>query len=139
MTCVPYANHDAYLANKRFLKKNLNRIFGEVGTDGENLPAEYIKKHIQAHDFVLDLHSFASGKDPFVFNDFDTPEVNSVIRTLPVRHVMTGWVSLYEKSPDLDTIGYAKSQNRSGVTVECGNHTDDQAPEIAYQCILAVL
>ena len=70
--------------------------------------ARFIEKHIMSCDFLIDLHSFPSGKDPFAFNDFHSSELDTIIRQIPIQHIMTGWTELYMDTPDLDSIGFAK-------------------------------
>jgi hypothetical protein len=65
--------------------------------------------------------------------------VNAIIRDIPVEYVMTGWADLYENNSELDTIGFAKSNNIPGVTIECGQHDDPNSQEIAYKSIISVL
>jgi uncharacterized protein len=105
VTFVPYANSIAYSQNKRYIEYNLNRIFADTHIQSnEHTLATAIKKHIDVTDFVLDLHSFSRGLDPFVFDDFDTIETKKIIKNLPVDHAMTGWTDLYVDDSSMDTI-----------------------------------
>ncbi len=140
ITCMPYANFEAYHADKRQIETNLNRVFATNGNSKEEKIAEYIKKEIEAHDFVLDLHSFSIGKDPFVFHDMPGNSlVDTVIKNLPIDYAMTGWIDLYTDSVEMDTIGYAKNAGKDGLIIECGENKNPFSYPNAYKYILSVL
>ena len=140
VTCIPYANFQAFHEKKRQIEENMNRIFGRKSDTWEGKVVPFLEKAIEQHDFVLDLHSVTSGDAPFAFNDFgDDPCVGRIISRLPVSHVMSGWTELYPEPTELDTIGYAKLHNKTGVTVECGQHDDPHAVSVAHECILSML
>jgi predicted deacylase len=139
ITCIPYANFWAYQAHKRQLTHNLNRIFWQDLTWDIHDTARYIESAILESDFVLDLHSFSAGVDAFVFNDYNTVDLNTIIRAIPIEYVMTWWTDLYTGSTELDTIGFAKRNNIPGITIECGQNDNSKSEEIAYQAILSVL
>ena len=139
ITCVPYANYQAYTEQKRQISHNLNRIFWQNITWGIYDTARYIESLILQSDFVLDLHSFSAWKEGFVFNDYNTPEVNKTVQSIPIKYVMTGWTDLYIWQQELDTVGFAKKNNISGITIECGQNKDPNSIEVAYSSILSVL
>ncbi len=124
---------------------------------------------IDEHDVLLDLHSFHTGGMPFAMlgpldND-DSVEPFShaaaeqrMVAHLGCQRVVEGWMSAYVRgverrrqqarvvSPDLldtqygvGTTEYARSRGLYGVTLECGQHDDPQAPEVAYQAIRQTL
>lgn len=139
ITCIPYANSSAHRAWVRQIIHNLNRIFWTQETTGEHQMARSIEKHILESDFILDLHSFSSGVDPFVFNDYDTPEINQIIQNIPIPYVMTNWTNLYTESTELDTIGFAKKHWKMGITIECGQNQDIRSSDNAYNYIISIL
>ncbi len=85
----------------------------------------------------------------------------ALVRCLGPRRVVEGWLDTYArgvarrlKNPNADlraqmlstdpgygigTTEYIRSQGGYGVTLECGQHQDPQAPEVAYQAILNAL
>lgn len=137
---MPYTNFQAFRQNKRQIEKNLNRVFGTHGDSLEEKIAPHIQDAITQHDFILDLHSFASGKDAFAFCDFDNNDfLDAIIANLPIKYVMSGWTDLYEQISELDTIGFTKSQGKMGITIECGQHNDPSSLQVAYKSILSVL
>ena len=139
ITCIPYANHEAYMVKKRQITHNLNRIFWQYFTWGIYDTAHDIENHILQSDFVFDLHSFSAWIDPFIFNDHNTTEVNTIIRNIPIKHIMMGWIDLYAWYEEFDTIGFAKKHSIPGITIECGQHSDPNSIEVAYRSIIAVL
>jgi uncharacterized protein len=139
ITCIPYANFWAYQENKRQLTQNLNRIFWKELAWDIHDAARYIESAILESDFILDLHSFSAGIDAFIFNDYNTTSVNSIIRAIPIKYVMTWWADLYNGSTEMDTIGFARRNNIPGITIECGQNDDPKSAEIAYQAIISVL
>ncbi len=140
ITCMPYANFEAYHADKRQIETNLNRVFARTGNSKEEKIVKYIQREIETHDFVLDLHSFSSGKEPFAFHDMPGNSlVDTVIKNLPIDYVMTGWTEMYADSPELDTIGYAKKINKDGIVIECGENKNPFSYPNAYNYILSTL
>lgn len=124
---------------------------------------------IDEHEVLLDLHSFHTGGVPFAMlgpldnQDAVEPFAHAAAEQRMVAHlgckrVVEGWMTAYVRgverrrqqghavSPDLldqqygvGTTEYARSHGLYGVTLECGQHDDPQAPEVAYQAILQTL
>ncbi len=139
ITCIPYANLVAYQQQKRQITENLNRIFWSNRSGDIYDIARNIEKEILESDFILDLHSFSSWVDPFIFNDYNTEHINTIIQNIPIKYVMTGWTELYKETPELDTIGFAKKNGQPWITIECGENTDPKSQENAYTAIISVL
>ncbi len=139
ITCIPYANYEAYREKKRQITHNLNRIFWQDEQWGIHDTARYIESLILQSDFVLDLHSFSAWKEAFIFNDYNTEEVNTIIHSIPIEHVMIWWTELYTWLQELDTIGFAKKNNIPGITIECWQNEDSQSIDTAYACIFSAL
>ncbi len=143
--CVPYANHDAYLLQKRQTNINLNRIFQKkVDQDNaildEILIAEQIKDLIGWSDFTLDLHSFPSWEDvPFLFKDIEDNTLNEIFAKMPIQYVVSWWNDLYDWSDDLDTIWYAKKLTKIGFCLECWLNWSIKSELVAFQTILCLL
>ncbi|AKN68237.1 succinylglutamate desuccinylase [Herbaspirillum seropedicae] len=124
---------------------------------------------IDEHEVLLDLHSFHTGGVPFAMlgPQDNTGEVEPfalaaaeqrMVAHLGCQRVVEGWMSAYVRgvqrrrqqgravSPDLldtqygvGTTEYARGRGLYGVTLECGQHDDPQAPEVAYQAIRQTL
>ena len=136
---VPICNPKAYQADVRQMEDNLNRVFYEK-KDKNNLSyeekiAEFLKKYIDAGDYILDLHSFHAQGNHYIFQDFTDEKTNEFISALWVKNIVQGWPELYEAWEELDTIWYAYSQGKIGALIECGSHRDPECFDIANKTI----
>jgi uncharacterized protein len=155
---VPVTNALAYAKGKREGDRNLNRDFrpAVVPLDNEDRIANVLAPLLASHDVLLDLHSFNSQGEPFIFLG---PENNqeelepfaqqaqeeAFAAALGPRRVVHGWMPAFalgvsrrandKVSYGVGTTEYMRSQGGIAVTVECGNHADPHAPEVAYQAI----
>jgi L,D-peptidoglycan transpeptidase YkuD (ErfK/YbiS/YcfS/YnhG family)/predicted deacylase len=111
VTFVPVVNRMAFLANRREGDRNLNRDLREfpVPTDHEDRVANQLVPILRRHEALLDLHSFRSAGEPFVFvgpRDNDGPiepfrleaEETAFAGALGVELAMHGWLTVYAKA-----------------------------------------
>ncbi len=166
VTFVPIVNMKAYRANTREGDRNLNRGLREraVPSDNEDLVGNALCKLLRAHDVLLDIHSFRSQGEAFVFVG---PEDNSgeiepfqlsgaeseFARRLGPKIIMHGWLPAYTRAAQerrhrggagdpaegIGTTEFMRSVGGYGVTLECGNHSDPRAVDIAYDAIVNAL
>jgi predicted deacylase len=130
--------------------------------------ANWLCPLLARHDVLLDLHSFnAAHGEPFVMVgplDNDGPvepfkhmaAERALARRLGVRRFVTGWMAAYGggvqrrargDAAELETsmrygVGtteYMRSTGGYALTLECGQHLDPQAPEVAYTAIMNTL
>ncbi|MDB5827390.1 MAG: succinylglutamate desuccinylase [Variovorax sp.] len=124
---------------------------------------------LDRHDVLLDLHSFQSAGDAFaMIGPRDNQgglepfarahEEGQLALHLGTSRVVEGWLDIYAAglaqraglpggAPVDDaalafgwgTNEYMRSQGGYGVTLECGQHRDPAAPEVAYRAILSAL
>jgi len=124
---------------------------------------------IAEHDVILDLHSFHTGGAPFAMlgpenNDGDIEPFAQAVDEqrmalhLGARRIVEGWMSTYARgvarrraagrvtAPDLldrnygmGTTEYGRTAGCYGITLECGQHDDPAAPDVAYHAIRQVL
>lgn len=124
---------------------------------------------IDEHEVLLDLHSFHTGGVPFAMlgPEDNQGEVEPfahaaaearMVAHLGCKRVVEGWMSTYARgverrrqqghavSADLldrqygvGTTEYARSRGLYGVTLECGQHEDPRAPQVAYHAIRQTL
>jgi len=138
VTFIPICNPKAYAANQRYIDVNLNRVI-KLHDDPvhyeENL-ANQIAPFIAAHDFTLDLHSIHSKGSSFAFLDFPHKDAKGVCAVLGVKTIITGWPDMYEDTDDATTLSFAHEAGKASVTVECGQHDDLDAVEVAKAAIL---
>lgn len=121
---------------------------------------------LDRHEVLLDLHSFQSAGDAFaMIGPRDNQgqlepfarafEEGQLALHLGTSRVVEGWLDIYAAGlaqraagrpltqADLDfgrgTNEYMRSRGGYGVTLECGQHRDPQAPEVAWRAIRAAL
>ena len=166
LTLVPVANP---LARRRLQReRNLNRLFRptEAPADYEARVTNALAPLIARHEVLLDLHSFQSEGEAFAMigprdntgtlepfaRSFEEGQLALHIGT-PI--VVEGWLDIYaaglaqraggtpadEAAIDFGrgTNEYIRSRGGYGVTLECGQHLDPQAPEVAWRAIRRTL
>lgn len=164
LTLVPVANPLAYAKGTRIGERNLNRRLrpSDAPREHEDRIANLLCPWLAAHDVLLDLHSFRGPGEPFVLRgppDNDSPlepfahaaaEGRFAAHLGPTR-IVDGWMTAYaegaarrrarglledaDPSYGIGTTEYMRSQGGYGVTLECGQHEDPAAPEVAYRAI----
>ncbi|MBB3219383.1 succinylglutamate desuccinylase/aspartoacylase domain-containing protein [Pseudoduganella umbonata] len=168
VTFVPVVNPLAYANGARAGDRNLNRnLFPKADPqDFEDRVANWLCPLLAAHDVLLDLHSFNSPGEPFVMvgpRDNDGPlepfhrerEERALARVLGVRRFVDGWLRTYgagvqrrlRDDRELETVlrygvGTTEFMRTTGgyaLTLECGQHDDPQAPDVATRAILNTL
>lgn len=168
VTFVPVTNALAYAKGERAGERNLNRNLFPTPhpQDFEDRVANWLCPLLAQHDVLLDLHSFSGTGEPFVMvgprnNDgplepFQHEErERALARRLGVRRFVDGWLRTYgagvqrrmHGSTALQTVlrygmgttEYMRSVGGYALTLECGQHDDPQAPEVAYRAILNTL
>ena len=168
VTFVPVTNPLAYVLGQRAGERNLNRdLFPKaVPVDFEDRVANWLCPLLAAHDVLLDLHSFNAPGEPFVMvgpRDNDGPlepfrheqQERSLARVLGVRRFVDGWLRTYGAGVQrrlrgdgrlatvlrygVGTTEYMRSTGGYALTLECGQHVDPDAPEVARRAILHTL
>lgn len=171
LTLVPVTNPLAYDRKQRQGERNLNRNLrpNAEPRDFEDRIANALCPLLDAHEVLLDLHSFHTGGQPFVMlgpRDNDgalepfshAAEEARLAAHLGVSRVVEGWLDTYAlgverrraRQPDANpllldaaygvgTTEYMRSRGGYGVTLECGQHDDPAAPEVAYRAIRQTL
>ncbi|WP_072787528.1 succinylglutamate desuccinylase/aspartoacylase domain-containing protein [Duganella sacchari] len=168
VTFVPVTNPLAYAIGERAGERNLNRdLFPNSDPQNfEDRVANWLCPLLAQHDVLLDLHSFNAASEPFVMvgpRNNDGPlepfkheeQERALARRLGVRRFVDGWLRTYgdgvqrrmSDSSELQTVlrygmgttEYMRSTGGYALTLECGQHNDPQAPEVAYRAILNTL
>ena len=140
ITFIPRANRAAYDRDVRQVEYNLNRIFdSHQNISKEHQIAKLLEKHIENADYVIDLHSVYSGDTPFVFLDSDGEVMKNLCASLSLPYIMTGWNEIYGWSQEKDTISFAISRGKDGITIECGSHKNSESNEVAKRSVREVL
>jgi predicted deacylase len=168
VTFVPVTNPLAYQLEQRSGERNLNRnLFpNENPQDFEDQIANWLCPLLAQHDVLLDLHSFNAQSEPFVMVgplDNEDPlqpfkhaaKERALARRLGVRRFVDGWLATYgagvqrrmsDKSElatvlryGVGTTEYMRTTGGYALTLECGQHKDPGAPEVAYRAIMNTL
>jgi len=168
LTLVPIANPLARRRLAREGERNLNRAFmpRTVPVDNEDRLANLLCPLIERHEVLLDLHSFESRGEAFAMigpRDNDGPlepfaraaEEGRLALHLRTPTVVEGWLDIYAAglaqraggaAPGAEALGYGcgtneyiRSRGGYGVTLECGQHRDPAAPEVAWRAIRRTL
>ena len=175
LTLVPEANPLAVRLGQRSGDRNLNRNLRPTDTpqEFEDHIANWLCPLLAAHEVLLDLHSFQSQGQPFVFlgpqdnqgalEPFaHAAEEQALAQRLGVGRAVDGWLATYAMGverrrlqyPDrtsrqmqlntdacygVGTTEYMRQQGGWALTLECGQHQDAQAPEVAWQAIINTL
>jgi predicted deacylase len=166
LTLVPVANPLARQRGHREGERNLNRSFQPDPQPGdyEARITNLLCPVLARHDVLLDLHSFHTAGAPFAMigpRDNEGPlepfsrasEEGLLGLHLGTACVVEAWLDVY--AARLARLGqstnaramafgwgtneYMRSQGGYAVTLECGQHRDPQAPEVAYRAILSCL
>tara|TARA_R110002049_G_scaffold120791_5_gene275422 strand:+ start:4496 stop:5440 length:945 start_codon:yes stop_codon:yes gene_type:complete len=163
VTFVPVANPLAWHHRAREGDRNLNRRLQptDAPAEFEDHVANWLCPLLDAHEALLDLHSFHTPGDPFVMlgpEDNDGPleafaratEERALARCLGIRRFVDGWLDTYARGVarrdagadahyGVGTTEYMRSRGGYGLTVECGQHDDPAAIDVAEACIRSTL
>ena len=176
VTFVPVTNPLAWQLGQRMGERNLNRNLAPtaIPQDFEDRIANVLCPLLDAHDVLLDLHSFHTGGSPFVMvgpqdnrgtlEPFShaVSEFQLALHTGPYR-IVEGWLDTYSRGVQrraarptdagttrslalvtntnygVGTTEYMRSRGGYSVTLECGQHDDPQAVQVARHAILQTL
>lgn len=113
------ANDEAIRENKRFVNKNLNRLFvrGKKKEVREDEIAEELMNLLDNCDALLDLHSYNDEiENRTVFAICEENGLN-LVKTLEIKTAITGFTAMQEGGTD----GYMNRNGKIGVCVELGS------------------
>jgi predicted deacylase len=136
--------------------------------DFEDQVANWLCPLLASHEVLLDLHSFNAQSQPFVMvgpQNNDGPlqpfkhaeKERALARRLGVRRFVDGWLATYGQGVQrrigsgdaaklqlvmrygMGTTEYMRSTGGYALTLECGQHMDPAAPDVAYRAIMNTL
>ena len=142
---VPICNQEAQSKNVRFIDEDLNRIFRKTDTpkSHEEVLANELTTFIDQSDILLDIHSMQAEGPVNIFVDFPTIENRKFAKALGAPYAILGWPELYtNKGQGLvsyDTTAYTNKVGKIGILIECGQHSDPKAVDVAYDAIIRTL
>ena len=165
VTFVPITNPLAYAHSKRTGDRNLNRnlVPTEAPVEFEDHIANWLCPLLAQHDALLDLHSFHTEGEPFAMLGPEdnserlepfarAAEETALALRLGVRRFVDGWLDTYAagvarrlaagasaREADVHygvgTTEFMRAQGGIALTLECGQHDDPAAPDVAYRAI----
>lgn len=164
--CNPLAREQQRRCGERNLNRKL--FPSETPLEFEDHVANWLCPLLASHEVLLDLHSFHTPGAPFAMlgpkNNQGTlepfahdAEEEALARHLGVSLFVDGWLDTYaagvkrrhaaatqqeiehDVAFGVGTTEYMRSQGGYGLTLECGQHDDAAAPEIAYRAIFNTL
>ena len=165
--CNPLAYNHQRRMGERNLNRRLQPT--ATPQDNEDRIAGVLCKWLAEHEVLLDLHSFRSPGQPFVMrgpaDNRGTlePFAHAAAEAQLAAHVgpnriVEGWMRAYadgvarrkargltpgavheDPSYGVGTTEYMRSQGGYGITLECGQHDDPAAPDVAYHAIRQTL
>ncbi len=158
VTFVPVCNPVAYAKGQREGDRNLNRDFRPTvhAETAEDRIVNHLAPLLGEHDVLVDLHSFASQGEAFIFigprdNDGELEPFHheaaegALALALGPDRVVYGWLPTYAKGVvrrasgsiayGIGTTEYMRHRGGYAVTVECGQHGDPRAPGVARAAI----
>jgi predicted deacylase len=165
VTFVPITNPLAYARQQRMGDRNLNRnlVPTDKPLEFEDRIANWLCPLLRQHEALLDLHSFHTAGQPFVMlgpkDNTGTlepfarsAEETALALRLGVHRFVDGWLDTYAtgvarrlaagvsaREADVHygvgTTEYMRGQGGIALTLECGQHDDPAAPDVAYRAI----
>jgi len=166
LTMLPIANPLAYRRKRRHGDRNLNRNMRITDSpqNFEDAVSNLLCPLLRAHDALLDLHSFHTPGIPFALigpcnnrgrlEPFAMAEQEEALALhLGVDRFVEGWLETYAQGArdrqargaeahidyGVGTTETIRRYGGIGITLECGQHDDNQAPRIAYRAIRGAL
>ena len=162
----PLAYQRNQRSGERNLNRNL--FPKEAPQDFEDQIANWLCPLLAQHDVLLDLHSFNAQSQPFVMvgpRNNDGPlqpfrhaeKERALARRLGVSRFVDGWLATYGQgvqrrmhgsdAAQLETVlrygvgttEYMRTTGGYALTLECGQHADPAAPDVAYRAIMNTL
>jgi predicted deacylase len=165
VTFVPVTNPLAYARHQRMGDRNLNRnlVMTEAPVEFEDRIANWLCPLLAQHDALLDLHSFHTAGEPFAMLGPENnsaalepfaraAEETALAVRLGVHRFVDGWLDTYAtgvarrlaagasaREADVHygvgTTEYMRAQGGIALTLECGQHDDPAAPDVACRAI----
>lgn len=166
LTLVPVTNPLAYQLKRRHGDRNLNRNMRvtQPPLDFEDKVSNVLCPLLRSHDVLLDLHSFHTPGAPFALigprnnggqlEPFAAAAAEEELAlSLGASRFVEGWLEAYAQGVmsrqgrgvdgNVDYgVGTTETMRRHGgiaVTLECGQHEEEQAAQVAYDAIYRAL
>jgi uncharacterized protein len=146
VTFVPIANPRAYELDRRYAERNLNRYLVPMKNPDcyEARLGNILCPMLAACDVLLDVHSYTVGGPAFASVDKAKDDEKAFAAMLGAQSLICGWEAAYaatgrhagaHSDESIGTTEYARRHGAMAALIECGQHHDPEAPEIAYRAI----
>jgi predicted deacylase len=150
VTFVPICNPRAYAADKRYIEANLNRHMGPKvhPQHYEDHLMNALVPYLQNCDVLVDIHSYTAGGAPFALRgmNFHRDQEEALVAAMGIQDVLYGFADAYKNCglkydprAATGTMDYARERGAYGVTIECGQHKDPVAVDVAEAAIYGAL
>lgn len=148
LICLPVSNPKAYEQNMRFVESNLNRyLFPKKNCKTyEDEIGNQLCEILAKTDVLLDLHSYQSKGDAFIFLGPINKKEYDYAKSLGVSQFVYGWQDAFgdtkSKKAEQESMGtteFTRSKGGIAVTLECGHHFNSNNADIGYQAIINAL
>jgi len=143
LVLIPISNPEAHRQGIRFVDRNLNRfLFPRAQPiNYEDSIGNQLCAVLETADYLLDIHSYKSQGEPFVFLGNLSDKEIDFARALGVPHFVYGWQDVFKDSQarvkeSQGTTEYARLFNAQALTLECGNHTDARSVQVALSATI---
>lgn len=148
LVTMPVVNSLARERNVRFIERNLNRFL--YPKDKPDLYEDYLDLALcpvlDKTDYLLDLHSYNSQGDAFIFLGDRNDKEMAYARALGIQRTIYGWADAMKASDDIadkrqamGTVEYAREQGAIALTLECGTHSHPYGADVGFNAILNAL
>lgn len=129
---VILGNPRAAALNTRCTEEDLNRCYdGKLHQSYEGMRVKEIISVLDRCDALLDIHSTSSPSVPMTCSD-GMEETLSLCKVLGVPYITLGWGGKVEGEASDE---YMAHQKKIGITLECGQHTEEGSIVFAQEAV----
>lgn len=150
VTFIPICNPKAYELKQREVERNLNRhLYPKTDKQFyEDHIDPILCAELEKADYLLDLHSYQSPGDAFIFLSGTDKIEEEFSRSLGVDQFVFGWSEAFSNvdNPTTETVNasmgtteYARQFGTKAATLECGHHHNKDSADIGQQGIYKAL
>jgi len=134
-----FGNLEALKVNKRYLDKDMNRMFVDDNFEQfkdlkEYKRVEFLKSLFKGNHAFLDLHSATNPTEDFLLAEAHSLDI---AKNLSPSFVVSGWENFASVTGDTET--YAASIGLKSMTYESGQHDDLKSIENSFNMICKFL